>query len=57
MSITSQLILLCIALAIAILGMVIVATWCDLKYAYGKALREGESRLEAVKIAWDSLWR
>jgi hypothetical protein len=57
MNITSQLILLCIALAIAMLGMVLVATWCDLKYEYGKALINGNNRLEAVKIAWDSLWR
>jgi len=57
MTITSQLILLCIALAIAMLGMVIVATWCNLKYAYTMALEKGNNRLEAVKIAWDSLWR
>jgi len=57
MTITSQLILLCIALAIAIIGMVIVATWCDLKYAYTMALENGNNRLEALKMAWDSLWR
>jgi len=57
MTITSQLILLCIALAIAIIGMVIVATWCDLKYAYGKALRENKNRLEAFKMAWGYIWR
>jgi len=57
MTITSQLILLCIALAIAIIGMVIVATWCDLKYAYGKALRENKNRLDAFKMAWGYIWR